>query len=175
MAAGVGLAPTPCGLTNRRATLTPPGIGAAGRSCTCIGSFRRRMPHVFGHGSSSNWSARQDLHLRSLGPKPSALAATLRADWRTRRELHPQPSRRQRGALLIELRVRKLDCRPKLGIKIMKSPPLPSLWRTSFACDPRAARVPSEGWWEALVTLQFVASDFVLRHPIYSRAAGSLP
>jgi hypothetical protein len=34
---------------------------------------------------------------------------------------------------------------------------------------------PSEGWWEALVTLQFVASDFVLRHPIYSRAAGSLP
>jgi hypothetical protein len=27
--------------------------------------------------------------------------------WRTRRELHPQPSRRQRGALLIQLRVRK--------------------------------------------------------------------
>jgi hypothetical protein len=27
-----------------------------------------------------NWSARQDLHLRSLGPKPSALAATLRAE-----------------------------------------------------------------------------------------------
>ena len=26
-----------------------------------------------------NWSARQDLHLRSLGPRPSALAATLRA------------------------------------------------------------------------------------------------
>jgi hypothetical protein len=26
MAARVGLAPTPCGLTNRRATLTPPGI-----------------------------------------------------------------------------------------------------------------------------------------------------
>ena len=25
--------------------------------------------------------------------------------WRTRRDLHPQPSRRQRGALLIELRV----------------------------------------------------------------------
>ena len=28
-------------------------------------------------------------------------------DWRTRRGLHPQPSRRQRGALLIELRVRR--------------------------------------------------------------------
>src|SRR4051812_35492237 len=27
-----------------------------------------------------NWSARQDLHLRSLGPRPSVLAATLRAD-----------------------------------------------------------------------------------------------
>src|SRR6266536_5572653 len=53
------------------------------------------------------------------------------------KELHPQPSRRQRGALLIELRVQK--------------------------------------WWEVLVTLQFVPSGFVLRHPIYSRAAGSLP
>src|SRR5437867_10135421 len=31
LAARVGLAPTPCGLTNRRATLTPPGNGAAGR------------------------------------------------------------------------------------------------------------------------------------------------
>src|SRR2546423_14234324 len=27
-----------------------------------------------------NWSARQDLHLRSLGPKPSVLAATLGAE-----------------------------------------------------------------------------------------------
>src|SRR5580704_7701313 len=39
---------------NRRATLTPPGNGAAGRSSTCIVPFRRRMPHVFGHGSNSN-------------------------------------------------------------------------------------------------------------------------
>jgi len=30
-------------------------------------------------------------------------------------------------------------------------------------------------WWEVLVMLQFVASDFVLRHLIYSQAAGSLP
>ena len=42
-------------------------------SPTCIVPFRRRMPHVFGHGSNSNWSARQDLHLRSLGPRPSML------------------------------------------------------------------------------------------------------
>ena len=39
------------GLTGRRATLTPPGNGAAGRSSTCIVPLRRRTPHVFGHGS----------------------------------------------------------------------------------------------------------------------------
>ena len=88
---------------------------------------------MFGHGSVREWSARQELHLRSLGPRPSALAATLRADWRTRRELHPQPSRRQRGARLIELRVRN------------------GLPGRSF----------SEGWWEVLVTLQLVTSGFV--------------
>ena len=50
LAARVGLAPTPNGLTGRRATLTLPGnelIGAAGRSCTCISSFRRRTPRLF--------------------------------------------------------------------------------------------------------------------------------
>ena len=67
-------------LTGRRATLTPPGNGAAGRIFTCIIPLRRRMPHVFDHGSNVKWSARQDLHLQSLGPKPSVLAATLRAD-----------------------------------------------------------------------------------------------
>src|SRR5471030_1106564 len=51
LAARVGLAPTPCGLTNRRATLTPPGNGAAGRILACIVPFRRRMPHIFDHGS----------------------------------------------------------------------------------------------------------------------------
>ena len=86
----------------------------------------------------NKWSARQELHLRSLGPKPRMLLlhhaletpeAPTRASgvmgntehrtlaqcsaariekWRTRRGLHPQPSRRQRGALLIELRVREL-------------------------------------------------------------------
>src|SRR5947208_8889311 len=53
LAARVGLAPTPCGLTGRRATLTPPGNGAAGRTPTCIVPFRRRMPYVFDHGSIS--------------------------------------------------------------------------------------------------------------------------
>ena len=51
--------------------------------------------------------------------------------------MHPQPSRRQRVAPLIELRI--------------------------------------QIWWEMLVTLQFVTSSFVSRHPIYSRATGSSP
>jgi hypothetical protein len=96
------------GLTGRRATLTPPGNGTAGRTPTCIVPFRRRMPHVFGHGSilklvgmagfspAASWSQAGRSEDR----------ATFRINWRTRRELHPQPSRRQRGALLIELRVR---------------------------------------------------------------------
>ena len=42
------------GLTGRRATLTLPGNGAAGRIPTCIVPFRRRMPDVFDHGSNDN-------------------------------------------------------------------------------------------------------------------------
>src|SRR6185369_683904 len=62
----------------------------------------------FGHGSKLKWSERQDFHLRPRGPKPRALKTELRSDkMRTGRELHPQPSRRQRGALLIKLRVQK--------------------------------------------------------------------
>ena len=40
------------GLTKRRATLTPPGKGAAGRTSTCIVPLGRRVPHVFGHSSN---------------------------------------------------------------------------------------------------------------------------
>ncbi len=72
-AARVGLAPTLFGLTNRRATLTPPGNGAAGRVPTCMIPIRSRMPDNFDHGGTKNWSARQELHLRSPGPKPGAL------------------------------------------------------------------------------------------------------
>ena len=73
----------------------------------CAGARLLRIPHsALRTPHLEKWSARQELHLRFLGPRPSALATTLRADWRTRRELHPQPSSRQRGALLIELRIR---------------------------------------------------------------------
>src|SRR5881296_3526257 len=68
------------GLTGRRATLTPSGNGAAGRIPTCIVPFRRRMPHVFDHGSNLNWSEWQDFHLRPPGPKPGALKTELHSE-----------------------------------------------------------------------------------------------
>src|SRR5438093_7295883 len=89
----------------------------------CVGCYATRCsPRRFVKkppGSCFLWRRRT----RSLMQVPGQ-------DWRTRRELHPQPSRRQRGALLIELRVNK--------------------------------------WWEVLVMLQFVASDFILRHLIFT-------
>lgn len=42
--------------------------------------LRRRMPDVFGHDSTVNWSERQDFHLRPPGPKPGALKTELRSD-----------------------------------------------------------------------------------------------
>jgi hypothetical protein len=67
-----------------------------------MNSFRRRMPLYLGHGSILKWSEQQDFHLRPPGPKPGALKPELRSDkWRIRRDLHPQPSRRQRVALLL--------------------------------------------------------------------------
>src|ERR1700733_1442483 len=73
LAARVGLAPTPHGLTGRRATLTLPGNGAAGRILTCIVPLRRRMPDIFDHGSDIKWSEWQDFHLRPPAPRPGAL------------------------------------------------------------------------------------------------------
>src|SRR6185295_11034192 len=122
------------GLTGRRATLTPPGNGAAGRIPTCIVPFRKRMPHMFGHGSNLKLVSAAGIAPAVPRFQAEHVAATPRAvrpgargahrglvfmgmrdphtlnlvsrgkirNWRTRRELHPQPSRRQRGALLIE-------------------------------------------------------------------------
>ena len=80
MAARVGLAPTPNGLTGRRATLDTTWqwlIGAAGRTCTCISSFRRRTPRLFRPRQHMKWSEQQDFHLRPPGPKPGALNTEL--------------------------------------------------------------------------------------------------
>ena len=110
MAARIGLAPIPHGLTGRRATLTLPGNGAAGRSSTCVVPLRRRMPDCsataaleigsLGRSSTSEgWSARQELHLRSPGSRPDMLLLH-HALWRSRWDLHPHSSRRQRVAFL---------------------------------------------------------------------------
>ena len=45
-----------------------------------MNSFRRRMPLYLGHGSTSKWSERQDLNLRSPGPRPGALKTELRSE-----------------------------------------------------------------------------------------------
>ena len=60
--------------------MTLPGNGAADRIPTCIVPFRRRMPHVFDHGSILKWSERQDFHLRPPGPKPGALKTELHSE-----------------------------------------------------------------------------------------------
>src|SRR6266496_384933 len=59
MAARVGLAPTPCGLTNRHATLTPPGnlklALPAGVAPASVRLEDERLVY-FGHGSPRKWS-----------------------------------------------------------------------------------------------------------------------
>ena len=81
LAARVGLAPTPNGLTGRRATLTPPGKWRC-RQDFHLHRFRLEDECLvyFGHGSILKWSERQDLHLRPPGPKPGALKTELRSD-----------------------------------------------------------------------------------------------
>ena len=141
------------GLTDRRATLTPPGKGTAGRTSTCIVPFRRRMPHVFGHGSNLKLvstagvapaiprSQAECVGCYATRCSPRCFVGKPPGSWflwgwgtvfleigsQTRLadpELHTQPSRRQRGALLIELRIQK--------------------------------------WWEVLVMLQSSSSSTVL-------------
>ena len=83
LAARVGLAPTPNGLTGRRATLTLPGNGElalpAGVAPASVRLEDERLVY-FGHGSISKWSEQQDFHLRPPGPRPGALKTELRSD-----------------------------------------------------------------------------------------------
>ena len=55
-------------------------------------------------------------------------------------------------------------------------------WRPRWDLHPQSSRrqrvaflLSYKGWWEALVTLQFVTSDLISRRSIYSRVTGSLP
>ena len=83
MAARVGLAPTPNGLTGRRATLTLPGNGElalpAGLAPASVRLEDERLVY-FGHGSIRKWSEQQDFHQRPPGPKPGALNTELRSE-----------------------------------------------------------------------------------------------
>ena len=68
------------GLTGRRATLTLPGNGAADRIPTCIVPFRRRVPHVFDHGSNLKLVGMVPPRGTTPGPKPGALKTELRSE-----------------------------------------------------------------------------------------------
>ena len=80
LAARVGLAPTPRGLTDRRATLTLSGNGAAGRILTCIVPFRRRMPDIFDHDSKLKLVSAAGVAPAIPRSQAECVAATLRAD-----------------------------------------------------------------------------------------------
>src|SRR5438132_14141441 len=83
LAARVGLAPTPCGLTNRRATLTPPGSSKLALPAGLPpASFRLEDGCLMcsAMAAARNWSERQDFHLRPPGPKPGALKTELRSE-----------------------------------------------------------------------------------------------
>src|SRR4051794_1381578 len=67
------------GLTDRRATLTLSGNGAAGRIPTCIVPFRRRMPHVFGHDSNLKLVSAAGVAPAVTRSQAEHVAATLRA------------------------------------------------------------------------------------------------
>src|SRR5437867_10329983 len=67
------------GLTDRRATLTPPGNGAAGRTFTCIVPLRRRMPLLFGHGSNLKLVSAAGLAPAVTRSQAGHVAATPRA------------------------------------------------------------------------------------------------
>src|SRR5258705_1070259 len=82
-AARVGLAPTPCGLTNRRATLTPTGnLKLALSAGLPPASFRLEGGCLMYSTTAAirEWSERQDFHLGPPGPQPGALKTELRSD-----------------------------------------------------------------------------------------------
>jgi hypothetical protein len=95
--------------------------------------------------------------------------------WSERLDFHPRPPGPKPGALDTELRS------VKLALPVGLAPTLFPQTTGCFSIQLRErnglpSRSPAgEGWWEVLVTLQLVTSSIVLRHPIYSRATGSLP
>src|SRR5579862_3463548 len=90
--------------------------------------------------------------------------------WSERQDLHLRPRGPKPRALKTELRS------DKMALSMGLAPTLFPQTTGRFSIQLREhAGLSCKGWWEVLVTLQFVASGFISRHPIYSRAAGSLP
>src|SRR5439155_22520015 len=144
------------GLTGRRATLTPPGNGAAGRSSTCIVPLRRRTPHVFGHGSKSEIGQRgRNCTCGPSVPGRACCCYTTRCSPRRAGSTPGTCFHGDAGPTHLE---------PESRGKIYKigaldgtcTHTLPAVNGLLFYSGTRAK------WWEVLVTLQFVASDFVL-------------
>src|SRR5512139_169508 len=78
--------------------------GQRGRSCTCDPSVPSRVCCYY----TTRWVPADFSAGVWFGGDEAADSLTApRGRWRTRRDLHPQPSRRQRVAPLIELRVRE--------------------------------------------------------------------
>src|SRR5437762_8660857 len=84
-------------------------IGQRGRICTCGHPVPSRACCCYTTRCSPRcaWGTPGTLFHGDCGTHtPLNLCPAVRIEnWRTRRELHPQPSRRQRAAPLIELRV----------------------------------------------------------------------
>jgi len=79
----------------RGETCTPaPSVPNGGCCCYTTRCLPRRLEGAGG--------------LVRLDPDSGILVTKSGGEWRTRRDLHPQPSRRQRVAPLVELRIRKL-------------------------------------------------------------------
>src|SRR6476646_9939574 len=71
----------------------------------CQGSGKRGTPTLARSRGKTSEMKNGDLECAIRRFLYCALFTSYLIRWRTRRELHPQPSRRQRGALLVELRV----------------------------------------------------------------------
>ena len=79
--------------------------GQRGRSCTCDPSVPSRGCCYY----TTRWvPADLSAGVWFGGDEAADSLTAPRGRWRTRRDLHPQPSRRQRVAPLIELRVREM-------------------------------------------------------------------
>src|SRR6266545_4911810 len=112
LAAQAGVAPAPSRLTGGWTTvirLSNKKSGPHGRTCTCDHPVPGRACCCYTTRGlpPAIWKAPGGFG--SVGGRTRRPWTASRGEiWRTRRDLHPQPSRRQRVAPLVELRIRKV-------------------------------------------------------------------